>query len=46
LFQRVQADLAGFACLDVGFDIVAGGSIQFPVDILGEPFEKGYAMVM
>lgn len=44
LFQGLQADLAGLARLDVCFDILAGGGVQFSVDILGKPFEQGQAV--
>jgi hypothetical protein len=40
LFQGAQAHLAGFARPDVCFDIPAGGGVEFPVDILGEPLEQ------
>lgn len=40
LFQGAQAHLAGFARPDVRFDLPAGGSVQFPVYILGESLEQ------
>lgn len=39
LLERFQAHLAGFACLDMCFDVLAGNGIQLPIDILGETFE-------
>ena len=45
-FQGPHAHLAGFAVLDVGFDILTRRGVQFPVDILGKLFEKGQTIAM
>lgn len=46
LFQRVEAYLTGLAGPDMRLDVLAGGGVQFPVDIFGKPFEQGHAVLM
>lgn len=46
LFQCLQADLTRFARADVRFNLLAGGGVQFPVDIFGKLLEQRQAVFM
>lgn len=40
LGERLEAHLAWFAGFDVGFYLLAGGGVQFSIDVFGKSFEK------